>query len=140
MRAILFAMMISVSSAALAVDSGGSGPTLGEARTMIEAEDYASAITALNDIIALDHNNADALNLLGYALRKAGRPEDAEVYYLRALAIEPEHLGANEYLGALYVEAGDLAKANERLAVLQAACGDACEETMELAELIEAAQ
>jgi hypothetical protein len=40
----------------------------------------------------------------------------------------PKHLGANEYLGELYVELGQMDKAKERLAVLAAACGNCAQE------------
>lgn len=60
--------------------------------------------------------------------------------YLRALAIERQHLGANECLGELYVESGRLDLAEERLAVQEAACGGGCEEFGELAALIASAQ
>ena len=46
--------------------------------------------------------------------------------------------GANEYLGELYLETGELKKAEGRLAELVAACPSGCEEREELAEAIEA--
>jgi hypothetical protein len=46
--------------------------------------------------------------------------------------LQPKHLDANEYLGELYVELGQLDKAHERLAVLEAACGKSCEQTRDL--------
>ena len=70
---------------------------------------------------------ADALNLLGYSNRKLGDKAKAMTYYTKALNMEPNHLGANEYMGELYLEMNDLPKAEERLAVLKNACGD-CDE------------
>jgi tetratricopeptide (TPR) repeat protein len=55
---------------------------------------------------------------MGYSLRKTGQTQLALEYYNRALALMPKHLGANEYLGELYVELGQMDKAKERLAVL----------------------
>jgi hypothetical protein len=49
--------------------------------------------------------------------------------------MEPKHLGANEYLGELYLEMKQPDKAKERLAVLKAACGD-CEEYEDLENAI----
>jgi hypothetical protein len=49
----------------------------------------------------------------------------------------PRHLGANEYLGELYVELGQFDKAKERLAVLRAACGEDCRQTKELEQAIQ---
>ena len=76
--------------------------------------------------------------MLGYAHRKLGGMEAALRYYQEALAIEPRHLGANEYLGELYLETDKLDLAQERLAELVAACPSGCEEREELAEAIEA--
>ena len=67
-----------------------------------------------------------------------GRIETAFDYYREALAIEPRHLGANEYLGELYLETDDLERAEERLGELAAACPSGCEERTELAEAIRA--
>jgi hypothetical protein len=55
----------------------------------------------------------------------------AMTYYTKALNKEPKHLGANEYMGELYLEMNNLPKAEERLAVLKGACGN-CEEFEDL--------
>jgi len=88
--------------------------------------------------VAASPEDPDALNLLAYTLRHTGDIRNAEGFYLKALAIEPEHIGANEYLGELYVGSGELDKALERLVVLEAACSADCEEYLELKALIEA--
>ena len=44
---------------------------------------------------------------------------DAEKYYLQGLAINPSHIGINEYLGELYVATGRHNLAVERLQVLE---------------------
>ncbi len=48
-------------------------------------------------------NKADTLNYLGFTTRKLGDYENGEKYYLQGLAIDPNHIGINEYLGELYV-------------------------------------
>ena len=48
-------------------------------------------------------NQADTLNYLGFTTRKLGDFENGEKYYLQGLAIKPDHIGINEYLGELYV-------------------------------------
>ena len=113
--------------------------TLGAAQQKIDAGDYRGAIPMLTVITKADPNNADALNLMGFSLRKTGQPDMAMQYYNRALAVMPKHLGTNEYLGELYVELGQVDKAKERLAVLHAACGN-CVQAQELAEFIDKAQ
>jgi predicted Zn-dependent protease len=85
-------------------------------------------------------DNPDALSLMGFGLRKTGRRAEALDYYGKALAKDPRHLGANEYIGELYVELGQLEKARERLVILEAACGAACEQAQDLAQAIAAAK
>ena len=79
-------------------------------------------------------NNADTLNYLGFTTRKLGDYENGEKYYLRGLAIEPNHKGINEYLGELYVVTNRINLAKERLEVLKDC---SCEEFDELKAVIE---
>ena len=79
-------------------------------------------------------NNPDTLNYLGFTSRKLGEFEKGENYYLEGLAIEPNHVGINEYLGELYVVTNRIELAKERLNVL-INCN--CEEYKELKEIIE---
>ena len=79
-------------------------------------------------------NKADTLNYLGFTTRKLGDFENGEKYYLEGLAIEPNHIGINEYLGELYVVTGRIDLAKERLDILKN-CN--CEEFQELKEIIE---
>jgi Flp pilus assembly protein TadD len=81
-------------------------------------------------------NNADVLNLLGFSYRKLGEFEQSLTYYQRALTLEPQHRGANEYLGELYLQMGDLPKAEERLARLDRICTFGCEEYSDLKKAI----
>tara|TARA_B100000902_G_scaffold42361_1_gene50112 strand:+ start:3367 stop:3861 length:495 start_codon:yes stop_codon:yes gene_type:complete len=77
--------------------------------------------------------NADILNYLGFTTRKLGDFKNGEKYYLQGLAIEPKHVGINEYLGELYVVTGRHNLAIERLEVLSD-CN--CEEYQELKDII----
>jgi predicted Zn-dependent protease len=101
----------------------------------VDAGAYQSALTRLMALDQATPNDPDILNLIGFSLRKTGHPDRALDYYGRALAQKPDHLDANEYLGELYLELKQPAKAQERLAVLEKACGD-CEEYQELKEKI----
>lgn len=105
---------------------------------LIERGDYRAAIEELEVALEEAPGNADVLNYLGYAHRKLGEYETAETYYLQALEQDPEHLGANEYLGELYLETDRLEMAEERLAVLDDSCFFGCEEYDELKQAIEA--
>jgi len=79
-------------------------------------------------------NNADTLNYLGFTTRKIGDFSNGEKYYLQGLAIEPKHIGINEYLGELYVATNRIDLAKERLEVLKD-CN--CKEFNELKDVIE---
>ena len=78
-------------------------------------------------------DNADTLNYLGFTTRKLGDFENGEKYYLQGLAIDPKHIGINEYLGELYVATNRHNLAVERLEVLS---GCNCKEYEDLKALI----
>jgi len=107
-----------------------------QASAKVDAQDYRGAMPILDKIIAKDPRNPDALNLMGFCDRKLGNTDEALEYYNKALAIRPNHVGANEYLGELYLELKNLPKAEERLKVLAKAC-NGCEEQQELKEKID---
>ena len=94
---------------------------------------YNSAYKKLLEANKIESRNPDILNYLGFTLRKAGKYEQAEKYYLQGLEIKPNHNGINEYLGELYVQTQRINLAKERLAVLKD-CN--CEEYEELMEVI----
>jgi len=128
-----------------AVDSGGSSTSvsvsdqLSAARAQIKSQKWAAAIDTLKLALEAEPNNADANNLMGYSLRKSGNVQRAEGFYLKALKLSPKHKGANEYLGELYVEIGQLEKAKQRLEVLEGICGTGCEEYKDLKAAIDKA-
>ena len=78
--------------------------------------------------------NADTLNYLGFTTRKLGDFSNGEKYYLEGLAINPNHIGINEYLGELYVATNRIELAKERLKILES-CN--CKEYTELKDVIE---
>ena len=106
------------------------------AKKALEDGDYDVAINKLAQLHEKDPNDADVLNLLGYGYRKIDDVDQARSYYLQALAVKPKHRGANEYMGELYLETGQLDKAEERLAVLDKDCWLGCSEYTELKESI----
>ena len=79
---------------------------------------YAKAQKLLLKSNSEKPNKADTLNYLGFTTRKIGDFVNGEKYYLQGLAIDPKHIGINEYLGELYVSTNRLDLAKERLAVL----------------------
>ena len=94
---------------------------------------YSQAFKKLNKAYKTDKKNPDILNYLGFTLRKVGKYDQAEKYYLQGLEIKPDHNGINEYLGELYVQTNRIDLAKERLEVLKN-CN--CEEYQELQEVI----
>ena len=78
-------------------------------------------------------NNPDTLNYLGFTTRKLGDYENGEKFYLEGLAIEPNHIGINEYLGELYMVTNRISLAKERLKILEN-CN--CKEYDQLREII----
>ncbi len=129
----------------LAVDGGGGGGTsetvravsLDDARVLIRAKKWKSAVSMLKQIVRADPGSAEANNLLGYSLRKTGDYKSAQGFYLKALKLNPKHKGAHEYLGELYVEIGQMKKAQQMLAQLEKLCGNkSCEEYEDLAKFV----
>jgi len=103
---------------------------------LISDEKYEQAITELDKALRDDPDNADMLNLMAYSHRKLKHYDIALDYYQKALQIDPQHRGANEYLGELYLQIGQPDKAEERLEVLDKECFFGCEEFDELEEAI----
>ena len=104
---------------------------------LIDDGKYEMAIGELNKALGESPDDADLLNLLAYSQRKLMRFDEALVNYQKALKIEPEHRGANEYLGELYLQLGQLDDALERLKVLDDDCFFGCGEFDDLEEAIE---
>jgi Flp pilus assembly protein TadD len=126
---------------ALAADTtapvGGIPDKLTDARALVKAKKWAEAVAELQRVN--DPASADWNNLMGFSIRRGSSPDlDAsERYYNEALRINPNHRGALEYSGQLYLMKGDLASAEKRLAVLDKACTFGCEEYTDLKKAIE---
>lgn len=103
-----------------------------KAEYLIKGEKYDEAIPLLQNVVADNPRDADAWNYLGFASRKIGKLDEALGYYDKALKISPNHKGANEYLGELYLMMKNLPKAEEQLAKLKAICPTGCEELEDL--------
>ena len=109
-----------------------------QARNMIKGEHYNQAIPLLNKVIAQQPKNADALNLLAYSQRKTDDIQASLANYKKALAIDPSHKDAHEYIGELYLRMGDLANAEKHLERLDNICFSGCEQFTELKAAITA--
>jgi Flp pilus assembly protein TadD len=113
-----------------------SAADLAESARLIEAENYRAALPILERLAKDLPANADVFNLLGFAHRKTGNLALSGAHYRRALHLQPNHLGALEYQGELFLLQGDVEAAKANLRRLEAVCPTDCEERDELAEAI----
>src|SRR5882672_364085 len=122
-----------VTTSAFAVDNVTSkdAPDLASVRAKIKAKDYKAALAELTPMLD-KHQHADVYNLMGFSLRKTGDQKQAFTYYRKALDFDPQHKGALEYLGELYVETGQMEKAKENVVALKKLCPSGCEELADL--------
>jgi tetratricopeptide (TPR) repeat protein len=104
----------------------------------IKAEKYAAAIPLLEAVVTRDNTNADAFNWLAYATRKNGDPAKSIPIYEKALALDPKHRGAHEYIGEAYLALNDLPKAKQHLARLNKLCFFPCSEYSDLKKAVQA--
>lgn len=131
LAAVLFVAMASMPARAVDTPTPKDGPDLSSVRALIKAKNFAAARDELLRL-ADTHQHADVYNLLGFSLRKSGDYTQALTYYKKALDFDPDHKGAREYLGELYVETKQPEKAREQLAVLVRLCPTGCEEREDL--------
>jgi tetratricopeptide (TPR) repeat protein len=113
-------------------------PAYTEGVKAIKAGQYGRAIPLLDGVVAKDAKNADALNWLAYATRKNGDPAKSISIYEKALAVDPKHKGAHEYIGEAYLALDNLPKAKEHLARLNSLCFFSCSEYKDLKKAVEA--
>ena len=108
------------------LNSGGSDQRYDYALKLINQKEYEKALRYLRKIIVSKkhENNADYWNLIGFSSRKIGKFDEAHEAYARALSINPKHIGATEYLGELYVQTGERAKAEAQLEKLKELCAE----------------
>ena len=104
---------------------------------MIEQKQFLDAIDELHYELDNDPDNADILSLLGYSYRKTQNYDNAMTFYEWALNTKPDHLGANEYLGELYLETDRLDKAEQQLEILSNICSPDCKEYKMLKKAID---
>lgn len=108
-----------------------------EAKAMVDEGNFAAALPKLVNLTKMDAKNADAWNLLGFTYRKLGQLEDSDKAYLTVLSINPNHLGALEYQGELFITTGKIDQAKANLEKLKGLCGT-CEEADDLEKALKA--
>ncbi|HEY8696562.1 MAG TPA: tetratricopeptide repeat protein [Rhizomicrobium sp.] len=103
---------------------------------LIHHEKYADAIPYLNRALQQKPSNADVLNYLGYTHRMLGDYPGSLDFYQRALARDPDHKGAHEYLGELYLKIHQLSQARAQVDELTRLCPSDCDEKDALVKAI----
>ena len=111
-----------------------------EAIGLINRGSYKEALALLAKAAKAFGPHPDVLTYQGFANRKMGQKEQAYRFYQAALTVDPQHRGANEYLGEYFVEMNNLPAAKDQLATLHSICHFGCEEAEELGRWITAAE
>lgn len=142
MKRIILLLSLLIPGALYASGGGGGGfsqresaPNLQEIKRTIDEKKYPEAINMLKKYIRTDAGSADAYTYLGFSYRKSGQLPDAFKAYDKALALDPKHLGAHEYLGEAYLMNKEPEKAQATLNRLKGICGN-CEESRDLEKAI----
>src|SRR3569833_3336646 len=97
---IAAALMIAGASAAFAVDEtitpdNAANPDFTSVKALVDSGKFDEAMPQLQALDKQSPNNPDLLNLIGFTYRKTGHTDKTLEYYIRALNLEPKHLGAN---------------------------------------------
>jgi tetratricopeptide (TPR) repeat protein len=119
-------------------DSVSDDPDMRKGNAAVIEKRYEDALMSYDRALERDPENADAWSQSGFAHRKLGHFEKSLEAYHHALEIEPFHLGANEYLGELYLQTDQVEKAQEMLGILRRACPTGCDELDDLTDAINA--
>ena len=87
-------------------------------------DDAIDKLMALVDVDTTDFTKADVFNEIGFAYRKSQDFDNASKYYDKALKLDPNHLGALEYQGEMYVDLGQKENALANLEKLRNIVGE----------------
>src|SRR5205814_8296742 len=78
-----------------------------------QKHDLKSALAAFYTAAEMDRHNVDAINAVGGVLKDTGRPDNAKIWFLRALELDPDYLQAHTNLGNVAVAQGDVETATK---------------------------
>ena len=144
-QAAAFALALASGGAVAAGDAGSGSPSGAPADPVLEKvfeatarKDWPAAQAILKEAVARAPGNADYHNMYAYTVRKGPNPDLSLVFkhYNQALALDPKHKGAHEYIGEAYLMVKNVAKAKEHLAQLDKICFLPCAEYTELKNAI----
>ncbi len=141
--ALLFCLALALAAPAQAAgdDDGWNGTRkdndVAAAEKKIAAEDFAAAIPLLEKAIRTNPRNANAFNLLAFSQRNLDDYESAAKNYRKALSIDPDHKGALEYQGKMFLELDQPQRAEANLARLDEICFFGCRPYVQLKQAID---
>lgn len=98
---------------------------IAQGQAALQAGDTSGAVDAFEAALAVDPGYTPTLLRLAEAARASDLQGKAIRYYREALEREPENIDALAGEGAALAEKGAMAKAKERLAAVELACGKA---------------
>ena len=148
-RTLLFTLLFSTSVFAASTESSDTSASASDqiknlydkAYDLVYAEKFDKSLKLLKKISKrndLGEMKADVYNLLGFSYRKNDNPDLDKAFesYKIALEANPEHAGAHEYLGELYLKMGDKFMAEKMLAKLETIAGTSSDEYKKLKKAI----
>jgi len=86
---------------------GDNSLVLSELDLYLKLKDYATYTKLVNEALVNDPNNIDLVYNLGVISAEAGKVEDAQTYYKKALEINPNYFNANLNLAELMLRTDD---------------------------------
>ncbi len=127
---VVSALLVSSSAWSFGSDSKQASPgdDFKRAVKAIEGKDFATAEKLLTDYLKKKEKDASGWNYLAYAQRNQGKNDEAMQNYNTALSIDPNHKGALEYQGELFLKLGNMDAAKANLEKLQKICSAKCDE------------
>jgi tetratricopeptide (TPR) repeat protein len=103
---------------------------------LIHHEKYAEAIPYIDQAAVDKPTSANVLSYAGYAHGKVGQYGMSLDYLQKALAYDPDHKAAHQYLGEDYLAMHNVTAANAQLAELARICPGSCDEKDALTKAI----
>ena len=148
-RIFIFTLLFSTSIFAASTESTDTSASASDqviklydkAYDLVYAEKFDKSLKLLKKIAKrndLGEMKADVYNLLGFSYRKNDNPDLDKAFesYKIALEANPEHAGAHEYLGELYLKLGDKFMAEKMLTKLETIAGTSSDEYKKLKKAI----
>jgi tetratricopeptide (TPR) repeat protein len=108
-----------------------------DALALIKEDKCAEALPLLEAALVKSPKDADIYNNIGFCDRKLGKYTESFEAYRQALTLDPNHKGARNYVGELFLLLDKLPDAEEQLRQLTLLCPRGCIERDTLAKAIE---